>query len=204
MKLNHGWILMGCLTCLISLGCSDDDQSRTVLDTEKWVGAPCICKGTGCEILGIPMPVPTNGLAADLVGCDNIPENEGSAKVCLRTIPQEAADIAPPAYFPAGYCTLSAVGCQGDESICSMVRYGDESKMSSCPKGTSLLESTFDYSILGMDVVITNKTCAKNCNTNDDCNGDGEISCIEADGAKFCYNEKNFEFMNRGYSATVF
>ena len=70
--------------------------------------------------------------------------------------------------------------------------------------GTTLLESVFDYSLMGKQTVITNKICAKNCETNADCNEAGEVECIEKDNAKFCYNRKNFEFMNRGYSVKQF
>lgn len=208
MKLTHGWILMGCLACMISLGCSDDDKSRTVLDTEKWVGGACTCEGDGCEILGIPMPVPAEGTTANLIGCDNLPDIDGSAKVCLRTIDEVLKDIAPPVYFPAGYCAISAVGCTPadpkGESTCETIRYGNVDKLTKCPAGTTLLEGVFDYKILGNDLVITNKTCVKNCNTDADCNVAGEVTCIDDDGAHYCYNEKNFKFMNRGHSTKEF
>lgn len=169
----------------------------------EWIGNACHCEGEGCTVFGIPLPAPTN--AATIYGCSNvdITDAEGGISVCLQTIPENQAETAPPTYFPAGYCAISAVGCEGS-SLCSVVAYGDANSMTSCPAGSTLLASTFDYEILGTNATITNKTCVKSCETNEDCNVDGEISCIEKLGAKFCYNEKNFSFMGDNITVQVF
>ena len=207
MKLHHGLLLMGLLAGLVSLPACYDEQKNTIVDKDKWIGAPCTCEGNGCDIFGVPLPVPTvEGTTATLIGCENVePMDNGSRQVCLRTIPAEMATTAPPVYFPAGYCTLSAVGCSGDEDMCKLASYGNVDTMTSCPAGTSMLISTFDYTLLKQfPVVIVNKTCVKTCETDDDCNVAGEVSCMEHEGHKFCYNEKNFEFMNRGSHSIQF
>ena len=205
MKLRHGCLILGLLTGLMTISC-DDDETATIITKDNWIGNACTCTGAGCAIFEVPLPVPDLSIGpAEVKGCENVEANiEGAVSVCLRTIPKEMATTAPPVYFPDGYCTLSAVGCTGDAGMCEIASYGDVDKMTSCPKGTTLLESVFDYSLMGKQTVITNKICAKNCETNADCNEAGEVECIEKDNAKFCYNRKNFEFMNRGYSVKQF
>ena len=206
MKLHHGLLLIGLLASTFGLSACQDEKA-TIVEKDHWIGAPCTCEGNGCDIFGVPLPVPSEGTTANLIGCDNLEETQipGARKVCLRTIPAEMAMTAPPVYFPAGYCTLSAVGCTGDEDMCKLASYGNVDEMTSCPVGTTRIKSTFDYTLLkDFPVVITNITCAKNCESDDDCNMAGEVSCIEDHGNKFCYNAKNFEFMNRGFHTTQY
>ena len=177
-------------------------EEITVSTETQWIGAPCRCTGDSnqCTMLSIPLPT-----GKPIEGCDNVPAKDFPAAelVCLTTIDEVYASVAPPTYFPAGYCSLSAVNCEG-ASVCSMVSYGDVDALVACPKGSALLESVFEYTIMKEVVTITNKTCVKNCRTDADCNKDGEISCLNKKGAKFCYNEKNFDFMGGEIKLTVF
>jgi hypothetical protein len=169
----------------------------------QWIGNACQCEGEGCAVLGIPLPVPQGN--GTIVGCENvdITEAEGGVVACLQTIPKSQAMTAPPTYFPQGYCAISAVGCE-NSSMCSFVAYGDAENMNSCPHGSTLVASVFNYSIVGTPAKITNKTCVKTCQTDADCNTAGEMTCIEKQGARFCYNVKNFEFMGDNITVTPF
>lgn len=185
-------------------GC--DDKTHTckgapeLENSEKWIGSPCTCEGAGCEMAGIPLPAPPKD--ATIVGCDNVETDiTGAANVCLRTIPNSQSTVCPPVYFPQGYCALAATGCTGS-AFCSTVTFGDVSQMTTCPKGSTLLEATFHYAIAGQDSVITSKTCAQSCKSDADCHG--EMKCLTKDDAHFCYDELNFAFMDEGYTATPF
>ena len=214
MKLNK-WLLAGIMAgALLAAGCSDDDDEKndgagggnTVVDTQNWIGNACSCESSSadeCEMFGVPLPKPSGN--GKIVGCDNVDAApiEGGAKVCLRTIEGDAAKVAPATYFPQGYCSISAIGCEGGK-ICQMVAYGDASKMTTCPAGSTLLESRFEFKIIVDNVIITNKTCAKNCKTDADCNVDGGMTCMTKGNAKFCYNQKNFDGTTTEYTATPF
>ena len=220
MKLNK-WLLAGMMAgVLLAAGCSDDDDKNagnsgntpgtntpgtqdeiTVVDTANWIGAACDCESSSadeCEMFGVPLPKPEGN--GKIVGCDNVDISaiNGGEKVCLRTIAGTATSVAPETYFPKGYCAISAIGCEGKKSICDMVRYGDANALTRCPAGSTLLESTFSFNIMGTStVVITNKTCARNCKTDADCNVDGEMTCIQHDKSKFCYNQKNLDMKDK-------
>jgi hypothetical protein len=207
MKLNH-WFWAGIMAgALLAAGCSDDDGEKndnaggenTVVDTQNWIGNACSCESSTadeCEMMGVPLPSPKG--EGKITGCDNVDASAiaGGANVCLRTITGAAALVAPETYFPQGYCAISAVGCEGSKTVCEMVNYGDVKTMVSCPAGSTLLESKFSFKILASSVIITNKTCARNCNTNADCNEAGEMTCMQLDKAKFCYNQKNLDMKN--------
>ena len=189
---------------LCEFGC--DDESHACKDApdpeikEKWIGSTCTCEGEGCKLEGIPLPAPAEN--GTIQGCDNVETDiPGAANVCLRTVPNEYGTITPPLYFPAGYCALASSECTGSD-FCSSLNFGDVSKMTSCPKGSTLLEATFHYSIVGQASTITTKICAQSCLSDTDCHG--EMKCITKDSAHFCYDESNFEFMDEGYTATSF
>ncbi|MBO4349480.1 MAG: hypothetical protein J6A01_00850 [Proteobacteria bacterium] len=195
-------LLLATSFCLAA--CSDDDENDSSVRTiDKWIGSPCTCEGDGCAMLGIPLPSPVAN--ATIKGCENVDLTgvEGGQLACLQTIPAAQASLAPPTYFPQGYCTISAVGCEGS-IFCSSAAYGDVNKMAACPSGSVMIESKFDYAIAKSDSHIVNKTCAKTCNSDKDCNGAGEMSCIKRDGVKFCYNEQNFSFMGDDIKFTKF
>lgn len=161
---------------------------------DQWLGAACGCDGSEspCDIFNIPLPT-----GSPITGCDNVPEVEGARRICLRTITEEYATTAPPTYFPEGYCALGAVDCKAEtddgDFYCKQAKYGDVGTFKSCPAGSALLGTDFDYNLMGEAVKIRARTCVKRCNTNEDCNTEGEMSCIERNKIKFCYNEQNFE-----------
>ena len=204
------------------VACSDDDKNEnegdpSVRSIDKWIGSPCSCEGSGCQALGIPLPTPTEGKGT-IKGCDNVDLAgiEGAKLVCLQTIDASKFEaLAPPTYFPEGYCAISAVGCEyADEvnengepkktNMCGTAAYGEVGSFTKCPTGSVMIESVFNYGIVGSKSVITNKTCAKACNSDKDCNESGEMSCLDRNGVKFCYNESNFEFMGDTIKFTKF
>lgn len=169
-----------------------DDETGSYVNGND-VGSPCSCEGEGCAIGEIPLPHPTKGT---IVGCENVDMTgiTGGELVCLQSISQDASNIAPPTYFPQGYCAISAVSCTGN-TFCAMASYGSVETFDRCPAGHVLIDSTFQYAIMEKDSVIVNKTCVKSCESNADCNGDGEIYCLKREGHRFCYNENNFDFL---------
>ena len=217
MKINK-WIWAGVMAgVLFAAGCSDDDDeggTLNVVDTAKWIGHDCQCVGDGCTASGVPLPSPTGN--AMVTGCTAVDASDiaGGDKVCLRTIGENFKLVAPTTYFPEGYCSISAVGCEplepNAESICGQASYGDVTAMNRCPVGSTLIEFTFDTEIMYKKVRITNKTCARSCNTDADCKQmrekDGDLTCMQKGKAKFCYNEKNFVFEGKtcDYKATSY
>ena len=171
---------------------------------DKWIGSPCECtpddpdKTNGCMIGTIPLPSPIegDGITGSIKGCENLSADgyPGAKVVCFRTISKDSASMAPPVYFPSGYCTLSAVGCDGS-TFCSTAAYGDVKQMDTCPKGTVMMKAPFNYAIMGDFSKIEDKLCLKSCKEDSDCNPEGEVYCVEREGLKFCYNETNFEFL---------
>lgn len=206
MKLHHITLALLAAASFCAACDSDDDNSSS---KEQWIGAPCHCEGDGCSAVGVPLPAPVidkNGnLTGTIVGCDNVSVDgiEGARVVCLQNL-SEYENLAPPTYFPSGYCAISAVSCKNN-IFCSSAEYGDPTKMNTCPEGTVLIESTFEYNIADMDAAtILNKTCAKACESDADCNVDGEMSCLNKDGHKFCYHEKNIQLLGDNIKYTDF
>lgn len=196
-------ILLATSLCFAACSDDDDDKDPSVRDIDKWIGSPCTCEGEHCKIGEIQLPAPQGN--AQIIGCENIDLTgiEGGVLACLPTISQQLATTAPPTYFPQGYCTISAVGCEGS-SVCNLASYGDVEKLNKCPTGSVMITSVFDYPIMDQPSVITNKTCAKTCNTDADCNTAGAMSCIKKGGYRFCYNLSNFEFMGDKVTFTKF
>lgn len=183
------------------IACDEDDNSGgndKINHQDKWIGSSCSCEGSGCEIASIPVPLPqnTDTVSGKIINCDNIDMTgiEGGAKVCIRSIDPNFSAMAPITYFPKGYCSVAAVSCTGS-SFCFAANYGDPEKMTKCPAGSTMISTVFEYNIMMEPAIIVEKMCAKTCETDDDCNTDGKISCVERKGHKFCYNEKNFEFL---------
>lgn len=206
------WIIGSLATAALFLAaCSDDDSnnnddSNNIVNTSNWIGSPCTCEGSGCEILKVPLPSPSEG--GVIKGCENIDATgiTGGKLVCIRTIGLDLAAVAPTVYAPQGYCSISAVKAVMDENvqaIANMANYGDTDTFTTCPAGSALLESTFDYSLLDNPAAITNKTCVKLCAQDSDCNVDGEMTCLNKDGHKFCYNEENLKLADT-YTVTEF
>lgn len=191
--LRNTSLALALIASLALPACNDDEKSVEINNQEQWIGAACTCVGTQetpCEVMKVPMPS-----GSPISGCDNMPEVAGGQRVCLRTIPENYKAFAPPTYFPKGYCTISALGCT-NSNLCEMAAYGDADNFTSCPPGSALLTSEFDYTLAASDEAhIVSKTCAKLCETDADCNTDGEMSCIEREGVKFCYNEQNFKYI---------
>lgn len=199
--------LLTLLATTIFFGCAEDDDKKndntsniTVVDTAQWIGHGCTCEGQGCKVMGVPIPAPNDHFS--FTGCDNVKKDQapGSQLTCMQTID---SPLSPKTYFPKGYCTLSATKCEGI-GMCPFVTYGDTDAMTSCPSGSTLLTSTFFFSLGADNAAITNKVCARNCHSDADCNTAGEMTCIQKDQASFCYNEKNFAFMTNGYTAKSF
>ncbi len=193
-KFLHNAALAMCLATVLGFTACDDDkddkeeQKLTINNQEMWIGASCECTGDNCDAMGIPVPS-----GSPISGCMNMPEWEGAQRICLRTISEEVKMVAPPTYFPQGYCALGAVSCTGT-NLCQFAAYGDVDKLTSCPEGSAMLVGDFDYELFGEPAHIINKTCAKLCETDADCNKDGEISCISRNGVKFCYNDFTFKY----------
>ena len=196
-------ILLATSLCFAACSDDDDDKDSSVRNIDKWIGSPCSCEGPHCKIGNISLPAPQGD--AKIIGCENVDLSgiEGGELACLPTISQQDANTAPPTYFPQGYCTISAVGCEGSD-MCVLASYGDVNKMNKCPAGSVMITSVFTYPIADHPSVITNKTCAKTCNEPSDCNTSGEISCVKKSGYKFCYNEANFKFMGDNVTFTKF
>jgi len=196
MKFNfvNNAALAICLAAVLGFTACDDDSddnknggstvTPTINNQDMWIGASCECTGDNCETMGIANPS-----GSPISGCMNMPEWEGAQRVCLRTI--EVKEVAPRTKFPQGYCALGAINCTGT-NLCQFANYGDYDKMTSCPSGSAMLVSEFDYELYGEPAHIKNKTCAKLCETDADCNKDGEISCLSRNGVKFCYNDFTF------------
>ena len=194
--------------------CDDSDndapQGGDQTDTKRdiGIGNGCSCEATEdnvCDAMGVPLPSPVDD-RGKLVGCDAIDDTgiTGAKRVCLRTIDAQLSAIAPTVYAPKGYCSLSAVKAgMENETFKQFVEYGDADAFTQCPKGSALLASTFDYKILGSDATITIKTCVKICNTDADCNVEGEMTCLERKGVKFCYHEDNLK-LSDNYTVTPF
>ncbi len=182
--------LMLALTAALGFGFAACDEETL---PDNGIGDPCTCEGTGCDAMGVPLPVPAEG-SGKIVGCEKVDATgiEGAKTVCLRTIDAKYSNLSPVVYAPKGYCTLSAVSAEMEnETFKELVEYGDAASFDKCPEGSALLSSTFDYTILSVPAKITNKTCVKLCHDNGDCNADGEMECLERKGVKFCYNETN-------------
>ena len=181
-------------------------ENSKIVKLDKWIGSPCTCEGDGCTTGIIPMPYPKEGKGT-IKGCENIDMTgiEGGVIACLKTISDDQASIAPPTYFPKGYCAISAVSAS-NSTVCTMgACYGEPEKMTKCPAGSTMIASDFEYTIAGMfDGIITDKVCAKTCNSDEDCNKDGEMSCITKNNHKFCYHEKNFAFLGDNITYTDF
>ncbi len=197
-------IALGLIAALaLCTACDDDgndnnDNNNNINNQTKWIGSSCDCEGLGCEVASIPLPLPQNNekVSGKIINCDNIDMTgiEGGEVVCVRSIDPDYKAMAPITYFPQGYCSVAAVSCEGS-SFCFAANYGDPSKMTKCPAGSVMISTVFDYDIMMQPAVIVEKMCTKRCETDDDCNKAGEISCIERKGHKFCYHEKNFEFL---------
>lgn len=202
MKFTRYALSLLAATLLFS-ACDDDEGSYA---NDYALGAPCGCEGEqdgkydGCVAVGViplPSPINNNEFSGKIVGCEGVDVSkvEGGKLVCLRTMPENATAFAPATYFPEGYCAISAVSCTGSDTWCGTVGYGDIEKLNSCPKGSVLMHSIFDFEIMHEMTTIEQKVCARSCKSDADCNGNGEISCLNKNGYKFCYNDKNFEFL---------
>jgi hypothetical protein len=190
---------------LLCAACDSDDNDDSTSSKSQWIGAPCHCEGAGCSAVGVPLPAPVidkdGKMTGTIIGCDNVSLDgiEGARIVCLQNL-TAYENLAPPTYFPAGYCAISAVSCKNN-FFCSSAEYGDPTKLNTCPKGTVLLESLFYYDIADQasngkpEAEIYNKTCVKACNSDADCNTEGKMSCLNKDGHKFCYNEDNIKML---------
>ncbi len=172
-------------------GGNNNNNSFTPNSEEQWLGAACACDGSKewpCDRVGIPVPS-----GSPVTGCDNVTDVPGAQRICLRTIDEEVKITAPPTLFPEGYCALGAVECTGS-NLCKMANYGNVDDFISCPEGSALLGTDFDYELMGDPVQIRARTCVKRCNTDADCRPDDQITCIERNNVKFCYNEFNFKY----------
>lgn len=193
--------IAACLAAVMMFcaSCTDDGDEPKINNQDKWIGAKCECEGSGCQVASIPIPVPMNSdkVSGKIIGCENIDmtDIEGGEPACIRSIDPDFKSMAPITYFPQGYCSIVASSCTGSD-FCFAANYGDPSKMTACPKGSTMLSAVFNYKIMGQDSVIVEKMCMKTCEKDADCNVAGQISCVERKGHKFCYNEKNFEIFN--------
>ena len=211
MTKHHLYIGLALGALLFCGACDDGDddndtENSKIVKLDKWIGSPCSCEGQGCVMGEIPLPYPLkeNGT---IKGCENIDMTgiEGGLVACLPTISEDQSNLAPPTYFPQGYCAISAVSTP-DKTVCGMgACYGEPEKLTKCPSGSTMVASVFNYKIAGMfDVEITDKVCTKTCESDKDCNTAGDIHCITKENHKFCYNEKNFSFLGDKITYTDF
>jgi len=179
-------------------GCIDTSAPGTDSDADadgdSGLGAPCSCTGTECELMG--MPVPTGGT---ITGCENVPTPWTGAELgCMQT---NASGVGPESWFANGFCTLMAVDCEGDATLCDEGNVGDLSAMTACPAGSARLSGSGELDVMGFSATLTTALCAPLCETNDDCRagetdpvlgGDpSQYECHELDGVKFCYDPRN-------------
>jgi hypothetical protein len=173
-------------------GCIDTSATGTDgdADIDNWLGAPCACTGEGCDMMG--MPVPNGGT---ITGCENVPVPWTGAELgCMRT---NTSALGPESWFANGFCTLMAVDCQGDATLCAQATVGDIEAMNDCPVGSAMLSGSGEIET----VTLTTEVCVPLCESDDDCRtGEtdpelgGEPSqyeCYELDGVKFCYDPRN-------------
>jgi hypothetical protein len=184
---DYAYIDGGC----IDTAAGDTDSGSSA---NGWLGAPCACTGDECEMMGMPMP--TGGT---ITGCENVPTPWTGAELgCMQT---NASGLGPESWFANGYCTLMAVDCEGDATLCDDGDVGDLSAMTACPAGSAMLTGSGELDVMGFSAVLTSSLCAPLCETNDDCRvGEtdpdlgGEPSqyeCHELDGVRFCYDPRN-------------
>lgn len=202
-------VLASVLMGFVCVSACDDSSDGDASSFASGIGDPCTCENLtdeeACALFSIPIPSP-DPEKAKIAGCEAVDMTgiEGGKIVCLRTISKEYKAFAPTVYAPKGYCTISAVGAEMDnDAFKAMTEYGEISSFKACPSGSAMLESKFDYSIMGNAAKITNKTCVKLCDSDADCNTDGDMTCLEKKGVKFCYHETNLS-LSDDYTITPF
>lgn len=183
----------------------DTDHSDT--DTSggnRWLGAPCICKGEDCEYMG--MPQFTKG---QIIGCENVPNDwPGVELACMRSY---SGELIPEIHFANGYCALESVRCEGDPSICQMTVVGDYQLMNECPRGAGLLFTHATLESMGMVATVYTKICVRSCTADKQCRSDetdpvfnnqpAGYQCVDKEGIGFCYDPRS---LTEGYQVMPF
>lgn len=174
-----------------------DDSASTDTDTDEGsgsgIGSACSCTGDDCSIMDVPLPT-----GKPITGCDDVPSWSGAEKACLRSY---HGDLAADSYFANGFCTLMAARCEGNEMICGGATLGDYEKMTACPEGNVLVNSSASVDMAGMQADIDSKYCAPACEDDSQCRSDetdsvfgGEktqYQCLERSGVHFCFDPRN-------------
>lgn len=185
----------------------DSGTGASLIDKDKWIGSPCKCEGDLCDIAGAPTIHRGN-----ITGCEALPEEwPGALLGCMRTSDNTITiEGAPDFYYAQGFCTLIAMGCNGDETICNSAKRGDYELMTSCPEDTVMVAKEDSVSIVGLSSLVQTKLCAPVCEKDADCriddfdevlNEPGQYECLEKDGVKFCLDSRN---LPDDYSAEAF
>ena len=136
---------------------SMDDCTTSCTANHHDIGDPCRCT-TSCNDL--------DPSAGTIDGCEHVvaPTNGTAAPACLRSVQVEYVDFR--VYAAEGYCTLLAMTCEGTAAICDFVPAVGNTDHFACPDGF-LIDST-EWS-LGMDTMVTIKTCLETCDSQNDC-----------------------------------
>jgi len=180
--------------CIDTAAPGPDGDADADSDADGWLGSPCSCTGDGCDQMG--MPIPTGGL---IVGCSDVPTDwTGAVPACLRT---NASGVGPESWFANGFCTLMAVECDGDATLCDGNDVGMFDLMVECPAGSALITGSAELSVMGMSATLTSKLCAPSCEGEGQCREDEtdpdldgaatQYQCHELDGVQFCYDPRN-------------
>ncbi|MBW2262587.1 MAG: hypothetical protein JRG91_11490 [Deltaproteobacteria bacterium] len=157
---------------------------------DQGIGAPCECTA-GCS--------PVDPTAGTIAGCDGVSSlTDGTREVaCLRSANEPYYGVE--LYFAEGYCTLLALGCEGD--ACALIADIGDVHAFSCPEGFAIV--TREDTQVGTNV--TTKTCHPVCTSDSECRwnaeedtdspwpGCGEYACVPAgDGYEnICFDPRN-------------
>lgn len=142
----------------------------------------------------------------NISGCDNIPVDFDSdcELGCIASVNTPAG----PVYWPGGYCSLYAMGCEGSPFVCSTVSNVGNPDLCDCPPGLFRLpQDTVIENPVGDGILATIKTviCAAPCTTDADCRTRewddrweewGQYRCTQTDsGNSFCFDPRNQVFV---------
>jgi hypothetical protein len=124
-------------------------------DGNRGIGAPCTCLEF-CEDEAF--------WNRTVSGCEAIsPEGTGGVVTCIETTQMPIAETI---YAAEGYCTLLALGCEGNDSICEFLTPvpGDVDAFD-CPEDSIMISIVYAF----MGATITIKICGKQCAADADC-----------------------------------
>lgn len=135
---------------------SMDDCTTSCTTNDHHIGAPCTCTGTECE--GIDFT------AGTIAGCESVASLADSTRslACVRSV-----ELVPGTniYMAEGFCTLMALSCTGDTTVCPAIPVTGDVDAITCPTGYEIYTLT---RTLGT-ATITLKACLDPCTSDADC-----------------------------------